>query len=1426
MKAKILAISIIAVLALTLSGPATVSIGATARVAPKPAETDSPQARITKALHSSPVMFIQNVGQFNERALFQVRGGDKTIWLTEDGIWVTVLEKPPKPKETLQSRKFDKEAWAEEQPRKAVNIKLSFPGSNPHPRIEPFNRLDTVVSYFIGNDPAKWHVAVPVWGGVRYKDLYPGIDLEISGKSGHLVQRLVAQPWADLGTVHLRVEGADAVEMLPESGLRMRTTVGDFILPFLEVEGGGEGFATVQEVSGRTFEVFHPFTTGGSVESLSFTVHSQQAIPLLYSGFLGGVDWEKGESITVDSSGNVYVTGPTYSFNFPVVIGPDTIYNGGSDVFVAKVSAYGTHLVYSGFLGGSDSDWGYGIAVDSSGNAYVTGVTWSNDFPAVVGPYTIYKGNGDAFVVKVNPAGTTIVYSGFLGGANGDVGHDIAVDSSGNAYVTGDTSSSDFPAVVGPDLSFNGKDDAFVARVNPAGTALVYSGFLGGSNLDEGWGIAVDSSGNAYVTGMTFSSDFPVVAGPDTSYNGGFDAFVTKVSTSGVALIYSGFIGGSGWDWGIGIAVDSSGNTYLTGATDSSNFPVVAGPDTSYNGGIEDAFVAKVSASGTNLVYSGFLGGSDYDRGYGIAVDSSGNVYVTGETSSSDFPTAGAFDTAYSGGTCSNGSFTYLCPDAFVLKVNPAGTALLYSGFLGGTDSDEGRDIAVDSFGNAYVTGGTSSSDFPVAVGPDTSYNGNGDAFVAKVGLDLWIERIDVAQVVLADTKLACGKPTLIRVFARASGTQDVPAVVTVTVRDQNGNDLGAVPIPPTSDVALAQEPEEEYQEDSFNFLIQHPVECPTFTNTITIQASVAVKPDLGMVDTNPSNNEMTISKLFVNVPAVKIGLLPFRFCDSEGCYPPATFQEGKLCDLLKTIYPGEVHCFRMPNAEAVEMRERFSNLFSGLHYRATLKKWWKNAQQQKVTLPDRLYGVVPDTAKDPSKQEIYGIADPKWSACVVIRGGEGRVAVGFNAASTFAHELLHLLDDQGLHHAKWGWDDKRCSIPQILSNPIPRSLFLCDADYPNETGHLDEPGIELSDGNESQVWIIKRAENNYDIMTYCEPEWISKFNYQKLFNGFQNYDAKASNQLVNKANSGVPSIIVSGVVYSDTKRVVFDPILPLGPTAQPDSDEGGDYCLELKTSANSILHRQCFFIEFQDPEMKIQTDQAYFIRTLPQMPGAVEIALTHGGEVLGRVRASNFAPTVRLLRPNGGEIWPAEGTYTVSWEASDGDGDALKFSLYYSPDDGASWSPVALNVEGNQYTVNLSLYSGSEGARFKVVASDGFLFAEDISDAPFRVIAKAPQVEIFSPQSGATLAPGYGALLEGAASDIEDGPIPDDRLTWSSDVDGLLGTGRWIVTTLSPGYHNITLTATDSDGNRGTATIRVYVGYKVYLPLVLRNYR
>jgi len=390
-------------------------------------------------------------------------------------------------------------------------------------------------------------------------------------------------------------------------------------------------------------------------------------------------------------------------------------------------------LIYSTYLGGNGNEIGHGIAVDSSGNAYVTGFTQSTNFPTTTGAFqTSNAGGSDAFVTKLNATGTALIYSTYLGGTGNEVAYGIAVDGSGNAYVTGMTGSTNFPTTAGAyQTSLGGNDNAFVTKLNATGTSLIYSTYLGGTGTGWAEGIAVDGSGNAYVTGFTQSTNFPTTTGAfQTSLGGTQNAFVTKLNASGTALLYSTYLGGSGnmGDGGYGIALDGSGNAYVTGGTNSTNFPTTAGAfQTSFVGGRVEAFVTKLNATGTALIYSTYLGTSDSqdDPAYGIAVDGSGNAFVTGYTNSTIFPTTiGAYQTSNAGGS-----------DAFVTKLNATGTALIYSTYLGGTGIDIGNAIAVDASGNAYVTGYTGSTNFPITTGAyQTTYGGgNRDGFVTKL---------------------------------------------------------------------------------------------------------------------------------------------------------------------------------------------------------------------------------------------------------------------------------------------------------------------------------------------------------------------------------------------------------------------------------------------------------------------------------------------------------------------------------------------------------------------------------------------------------------------------------------------------------------------------------------------------------------------
>jgi uncharacterized repeat protein (TIGR01451 family) len=490
---------------------------------------------------------------------------------------------------------------------------------------------------------------------------------------------------------------------------------------------------------------------------------------LAWSTYLGGSGADAALAIDVDTAGNAYVTGYTSSTNFPTANAVQAANAGTFDVFVTKLNATGTALVYSTYLGGSSDDAVQAIAVDLSGNAYVTGYTQSLNFPTANAIQAAFGGGvRDAFVTKLNAAGSALVYSSYLGGSGNDQGAEIDVDSFGNAYLAGGTMSTNFPTANAVQAANAGGFDAFVTKLNAAGSALVYSTYLGGSAFDEAGGVAVDSSGAAYVAGGTDSSNFPVANALQASNANPGDAFVTKLNAAGTALVYSTYLGGSGTDLAQDIAVDGAGNAYVIGTTDSSNFPTANALQAS-KGASSDAFAAKLNAAGTALVYSTYLGGSASDEGYAVAADSTGNTYLVGMTRSTNFPTANATQ-AVNAGT----------EDGFVTTLNAAGSALIDSTYLGGSGSDEARGIAVDTTG-IYVSGFTTSSNFPTVTPLQASFGGVQDAFVAKFVAAVAPAEADLGIVKAATGVFVAGQNGTFTITVTNSG----PAAATgVTVTD------------------------------------------------------------------------------------------------------------------------------------------------------------------------------------------------------------------------------------------------------------------------------------------------------------------------------------------------------------------------------------------------------------------------------------------------------------------------------------------------------------------------------------------------------------------------------------------------------------------------------------------------------------------
>jgi beta-propeller repeat-containing protein len=700
--------------------------------------TAATENRLSESYGKLPLHFEANLGQTDKNVHFLSRGPGYNLYLTANEA-VLVLSKP--------NADVKRDARGAKAQQKSLALRMSLVGAARSPLVSGLEEQPGKANYFISGDRSKWRTNVPTYAKVRYQNVYPGIDLVYYGNQRQLEYDFVVAPGADPKKIVLGFKGADKLEIDAQGDLVLHAAGGDIRqhkpIVYQEIDG------VRREVDGGY--VIKPGKRVGFRLAAYDTTRPLIIDPMVlaYSTYLGGFDGDYAMAIVVDADGNAYVAGGTAAPGFPTTAGAfQSAFPGGfgTYTFVTKLNPSGTALVYSTYLGsGNGYSSATGIAVDAAGNAYVTGGTQPPaNYPTTPGAFQPANAGtyGNAFVTKLDPSGSALVYSTYLGGSTSDSGTGIAVDADGNAYVTGKAGSSDFPTTAGAlQPAYGGSGDAFVTKLNPAGSALVYSTYLGGSSQEYSGGIAIDAAGNAYVAGSTQSANFPTTAEAfQAAFGGAGDAFVTKLNSTGSALVYSTYLRDGR---GTAIAVDVNGNAYVTGTTYSPNFPTTAAAfQTTYAGGYTgystgDAFVTKLDPTGSALVYSTYLGGSDGGEwSAGIAVDAGGNAYVTGDTASTNFPTTlDAFQTTYAGGYD-----VYTFRDAFVTKLNPTGSALVYSTYLGGNKVDSAHGIAADGNGNAYVAGSTNSSNFPTTPGAfqanghtGAGYNGHTyDAFVAK----------------------------------------------------------------------------------------------------------------------------------------------------------------------------------------------------------------------------------------------------------------------------------------------------------------------------------------------------------------------------------------------------------------------------------------------------------------------------------------------------------------------------------------------------------------------------------------------------------------------------------------------------------------------------------------------------------------------
>ena len=662
------------------------------------------------ALGKLPVTFEANRGQFDAPVRFLSRTSRYTMFLT--------------PNETvLQLR----DAGAE---RDVVRWHLGGASSDPQMRGE--QPLETRTNYFRGNDRRNWRTDVENFGQVRYERVYPGVDLVFRGNQGQVEYDFTLAPNANPKQIRFAFDGVQSMNVDKTGALILHTPHGQLVqsrpLAYQDIDGHRRIVDARYRVSGKSVG----FALGSYDRSKPLVIDPV----LVWSTYLGGSIEDYAFALATDSSGNVYITGTAGSTDFPTV---NPIYGTKGydwDVFVAKINAAGTAVVYSTYLSANGwNEYGQGIAVDASGNAYVTGATNATDFPGVTAGsiQPTFGGTGsnrDAFALKINAAGNAIVWATYLGGAGDDLADGITVDSSGNTYIAGETQGS-VPWIGAGAIQSTyagGYYDGFVIKIDSSG-GKVWSTYLGGSDDDYTEAIRIDGSGNAWIGGSTASTSWPGVSGSSlqSSNAGSVDATITEINAAGTAITYATFLGSGGYDYLAGMVLDSSGNIYATGYTDSTSFPGVTGSSIQpSNAGSYDIWVAKLNSTATSVTWATFLGGSSWDEGMKLDVDSSGNVYLNGSTASTDFPTSNAIQPAFGGGD----------DDALAVKINAAGTAVVWSTYLGGSDADQSYGGALDSAGNYSVSGLTASSAFPGTSGSaiQPAYGGGYDGWVAKIG--------------------------------------------------------------------------------------------------------------------------------------------------------------------------------------------------------------------------------------------------------------------------------------------------------------------------------------------------------------------------------------------------------------------------------------------------------------------------------------------------------------------------------------------------------------------------------------------------------------------------------------------------------------------------------------------------------------------
>ena len=693
-------------------------------VVSKGSDNYAPVGEAKIALAQSGGRFIPNYGQWPSEVKFRAKINGATVWFTNEGVYHDFVRRGDQT--PANSQALDIETYDGPSPTfERLMVASKFVGAESEPSVVGVGEKNERVNFFHGNDPARWQTDLPVYEQIEYRSLYDGIDLVYRVNEERLEYDLRVAPGANYRAVQFEYHNVEGVTLGADGSLMAKTAWGEII------EKAPEVYQQTETVTRELRGEFH--LVGPNRFRFDLLDQPDPAYPLIVDPLVtyifgtGGVANDEGFGIAVDADGNAYIAGYTSSPDFPTQNPLQPSPGGGLyDAFVMKLNATGSQVVYSSYLGGSEDDRGHDIAVDTTGAIYVTGYTVSTDFP-LQSPYQGTHGGGvyDAFVTKISPQGNALVYSSYLGGLGDDISNGIAVNSKGEAHLTGQTRSTNFPTMQPLQSTLASINyDAFVTKFNAGGSGLLYSTYLGGGSSDYGRAIDLLPYGNAVVCGLTSSNDFPTLNAAQNSLAGGVDGFVANLTIDLSGPGYRTYLGGSGNDYAEGVSVDADFTVVVAGYTFSTNFPTVNPYQASHAGGVRDLFATRFNTTGSVLVYSTYIGGSDEDYLFSSGLTSDGKLCLTGYSFSTDYPLVSPYKDSISG-----------ISDAVVSILSADGSRLTYSTFVGGAREDIGYDLAVDTAGSVYVTGVTGElfGNAPKLIdGKESLATGLSDMFVVK----------------------------------------------------------------------------------------------------------------------------------------------------------------------------------------------------------------------------------------------------------------------------------------------------------------------------------------------------------------------------------------------------------------------------------------------------------------------------------------------------------------------------------------------------------------------------------------------------------------------------------------------------------------------------------------------------------------------